>query len=167
VTAPPNPDFERIVRESFARQSFMAALGASLAEVAPGRVTIAAPFSAALCQQNGYLHAGVLTSIADSACGYAALTLARPGHDVLAVEFKISLLRPARAKRFEARARVLRAGRTLTAAAADVYGLGVEGAGEGEGESVGGEPVSPSTEAEELVASMLSTVISRSISGRS
>jgi uncharacterized protein (TIGR00369 family) len=171
VSGPPNPDFERTVRESFARQSFMAALGASMEEVTPGRVTIAVPFSPALCQQNGYLHAGVLTSIADSACGYAALTLARPGHDVLAVEFKISLLRPARAKRFEARARVLRAGRTLTAAAADVYGLGVEGEGGGEGggdrEGAPGGAAPDSRAGEELVASMLSTVISRSISERS
>jgi uncharacterized protein (TIGR00369 family) len=140
---PRNPDFERVVRESYARQSFMASLGATLEEVAPGRVTIAVPFSERLCQQNGFLHAGVLTSIADSACGYAALTLAPPGHDVLAVEFKISLLRPARARRFVARGRVLRAGRTLTGAAADVFGAdGDRGA-------------------EELVASMLSTVISR------
>jgi len=140
---PPNPDFERVVRESFGRQSFMESLGATLEEVAPGRVTIAASFSERLCQQNGFLHAGVLTSIADSACGYAALTLAPPGHDVLAVEFKISLLRPARARRFVARGRVLRAGRTLTAAAADVFGSGESGEGE------------------ELVATMLSTVISR------
>src|ERR1051326_2784319 len=118
----PHPDFERTVRDSFARQSFMAALGATLEEVAPGLVTVAVSHSDRLCQQNGFLHAGVLTSVADSACGYAALTLAPAGSDVLAVEFKISLLRPARAHRFVARARVLRAGRTLTAAAADVFG---------------------------------------------
>jgi uncharacterized protein (TIGR00369 family) len=138
---PRNPDYERTVRESFARQTFMASLGAVLEEVAPGRVEISVPFAERLCQQNGFLHAGVVTSIADSACGYAALTLAPPGHDVLAVEFKISLLRPARGERFEARARVLRSGRTLTAASAEVWGL------------AGGS--------EELVASMLSTVITR------
>lgn len=142
---PPNPDFEAVVRESFARQTFMATLGAVLEEVAPGRVSISAAFDERLCQQNGFLHAGVLTSIADSACGYAALTLARPGHDVLAVEFKINLIRPARASRYVARGRVLRAGRTLTAAAADVFGVDEEKRGV----------------REELVASMLSTVISR------
>lgn len=147
--APPNPDFERVVRESFARQTFMASLGATLEEVSPGRVAIAAVFDERLCQQNGFLHAGVITSIADSACGYAALTLAPAGHDVLAVEFKISLLRPARARRFVARGRVLRAGRTLTAAAADVFGVGAPGADGGDGAE------------EELVASMLSTVIAR------
>ena len=133
-----NPDFERIVRESFGRQSFMTTLGAVLDRVEPGAVDIGVPFSEALCQQNGFLHAGVLASVADSACGYAALTLAAPGQDVLAVEFKINLLRPARAARFVARARVLRAGRTLTVSRADVFGEG-----------------------EELVATMLSTVIAR------
>jgi uncharacterized protein (TIGR00369 family) len=138
-----NPDFEAVVRESFARQTFMAALGAVLEEVAPGRVAIAAPFRAEHAQQNGFLHAGVLTSIADSACGYAALTLAPAGHDVLAVEFKINLLRPAVARRFVARAEVLRAGRTLTVARADVFGTGESG--------------------DDLVASMMSTVIARPI----
>lgn len=140
---PPNPDFEAVVRESFARQTFMAALGATLEAVAPGRIAIAAPFRAEHAQQNGFLHAGVLTSIADSACGYAALTLAPAGHDVLAVEFKINLLRPAVAPRFVARAEVLRAGRTLTVARADVFGLRDSG--------------------EELVAAMMSTVIARPI----
>jgi uncharacterized protein (TIGR00369 family) len=139
----PNPDFEAVVRESFARQTFMTALGATLEEVEPGRVAIAVPFRAEHAQQNGFLHAGVITSIADSACGYAALTLAPAGYDVLAVEFKINLLRPAVAPRFLARAEVLRAGRTLTVARADVHGLGAPGDG--------------------LVAAMTSTVISRPI----
>jgi uncharacterized protein (TIGR00369 family) len=140
---PANPDFEAVVRESFARQTFMAALGATLEEVGPGRIAIAAPFRAEHAQQNGFLHAGVLTSIADSACGYAALTLAPAGYDVLAVEFKINLLRPAVAPRVLARAEVIRAGRTLTVARADVFGIGAEG--------------------EALVASMMSTVIARPI----
>ena len=136
--APRNPDFERAVRESFAKQTFMTTLGAALERVEPGAVDVAVPFSEALCQQNGYLHAGVLASVADSACGYAALTLAAPGQDVLAVEFKINLMRPARGARFVARAKVLRAGRTLTVSRADVFGDG-----------------------EELIATMLSTVIAR------
>ena len=136
--APRNPDFERAVRESFAKQTFMTTLGAALERVEPGAVDVAVPFSEALCQQNGFLHAGVLASVADSACGYAALTLAAPGQDVLAVEFKINLMRPARGARFVARAKVLRAGRTLTVSRADVFGDG-----------------------EELIATMLSTVIAR------
>jgi len=87
-----NEDYERLVRESFARQTFMATLGAELVRVAPGEVDIALPYSPALCQQNGFLHAGALSSIADSANGYAAFTLFPPGTDVLAVEFKINLL---------------------------------------------------------------------------
>ena len=137
----PNPDFAAVVRESFARQTFMSALGATLERVVPGEVEIATPFSTRHAQQHGYLHAGVLASIADSACGYAALTLAPAGHDVLAVEFKISLLRPATAPRFLAAGRVLRAGRTLTNAQAEVFG-----------ETNGRR---------ELVAVMLSTIIVR------
>jgi len=142
---PRNPDFEAAVRASFAQQTFMAALGAALELVEPGRVHIGARFDPSRCQQNGYLHAGVLTSIADSACGYAALSLAPPGYDVLAVEFKINLVRPASAPRFLACAEVLRAGRTLTVSRADVFGLGPEG--------------------RELVATMLSTVIARPAAG--
>src|SRR5512140_2631668 len=138
---PKNPDFERVVRERFARQTFMASLGATLEAVEPGAVRIGVPYAERLCQQNGYLHAGVLTSIADSACGYAAFTLSPAGHDVLAVEFKISLLAPARAPRFAARARVLRAGGTLVSCAADVVAVTAAG--------------------EELVATMLSTIITR------
>ncbi len=138
-----NPDFARLVRESFARQTAMAALGAELVRVGPGEVRIGMAHSPALAQQNGYLHAGVLATLADSACGYAAYTLAPPGTDVLAVEFAIRLLRPARAPRFEARARVrvLRPGETLTYCECQVFGLLAAG--------------------EELVATMLSTIVIR------
>lgn len=112
--------FEAVVRESFARQTFMATLGATLARVAPGEVDIALPFRADLVQQNGALHAGVLASIADSACGYAALTLMPEGANVLSVEFKLNLLAPATASSFLARARVVRSGGTLTVCTADV-----------------------------------------------
>ncbi len=120
---PPNPDFERTVRESFARQTMMASLGAVLRHVAPGAVTIALAHHPGFVQQHGFMHAGSIASIADSACGYAALSLAEPGADVLSVEFKINLLAPADAPHFEARGRVIRAGRTLTTCTADVYGL--------------------------------------------
>jgi uncharacterized protein (TIGR00369 family) len=138
---PSNPGFEALVRQSFARQAFMATLGARLERVAPGEVEVGVPFDPALGQQNGFLHAGVLASVADSACGYAALTLAPPDHDVLAVEFKISLLRPAAAPRFLACARVLRPGRTLTTCFAEVF-------------AVDGATRVP-------VAAMLSTIVSR------
>jgi uncharacterized protein (TIGR00369 family) len=108
------------VRDSLQRQSFMRLLGAHAPVVEPGHVVIELPFRADLCQQNGYLHAGVATSVADSACGYAALTLMPSGSDVLSVEFKVNLLAPGRGDVFRADARVVRAGRTLTVCQAEV-----------------------------------------------
>jgi uncharacterized protein (TIGR00369 family) len=138
---PKNPDFEAVVRESFRRQSFMATLGARLTHLEPGGVELTLPFSPAFCQQNGYLHAGALASVADSANGYAALTLAPTDSDVLAVEFKINLLAPGQGTSFVARGRVLRPGRTLTVCLAEVFAR--------------------SNAEESLVATMLSTIIVR------
>lgn len=87
-----DPDYERRVRESFARQQVMTLFGASLLRVAPGEVDILLPFRDDLTQQHGYLHAGVVATIADSACGYAALTLAAPETGVLTIEYKVNLL---------------------------------------------------------------------------
>lgn len=109
-----DPGFEQRVRGSFARQQFMATIGASLELVRPGEVFIALPFSAALTQQHGYLHAGVIASVIDSACGYAALSLMEPGAGVMSVEFKVNLLAPAAGNRFVAVGRVVKSGRTLT-----------------------------------------------------
>ena len=111
------------VRDSLGRQSFLRLLGAEATVVEPGHVVIELPFRDDLCQQNGFLHAGVLTSVADSACGYAALTLMPAGSDVLSVEFKVNLLSPGRGDRFRADARVVRSGRTLTVCQADVHAL--------------------------------------------
>ena len=109
-----DPDFEARVRSSFATQRFMATLGATLARVELGLVEIALPFRDDLTQQNGYLHAGVGTSVVDSACGYAALTVMEPGRNVLSVEFKVNMLAPAAGTEFLATGRVVRAGRTIT-----------------------------------------------------
>lgn len=111
---PRDPEYAARVRESFARQRFMATLGARLDGVAPGEVAIALPFAESLTQQHGFLHAGAVTAVVDSACGYAALSLMEPGAAVLSVEFKINLLAPAAGLRFRARGRVVRSGRTLT-----------------------------------------------------
>jgi uncharacterized protein (TIGR00369 family) len=116
----PDPDFESRVRASFAKQAFMAMLGATLTEVKPGAVTIELPFRADLTQQHGFLHAGAVASVADSACGYAALSLMTPGAAVLSVEFKINLLKPAAGTRFRAVGQVVRAGRTLTVCSGEV-----------------------------------------------
>ena len=120
---PRDPDFETRVRASFARQQFMTLLGARLERVAAGEVCIRLPFQPALTQQHGFLHAGVVTSVVDSACGYAALTLMEPGAAVLSVEFKVNLLAPARGREFVAVGRVVRAGRTLTVCTGEVRAL--------------------------------------------
>ena len=120
---PQDVDFETRVRESFARQRAMATFGARLVRVAPGAVEIELPFRDDLTQQHGYLHAGVVTAIVDSACGYAALTLTPPGAEVLSVEFKINLLAPAAGELLVARARVVRAGRNVTVCAGDAFML--------------------------------------------
>jgi uncharacterized protein (TIGR00369 family) len=113
-------DFAARVRASFGRQRFMATLGATLEHVVPGEVTIAFTHRDALTQQHGFLHAGVMTAIADSACGYAALSLMEPGAGVLSVEFKVNMLAPAVGERFVATGRVVRSGRTLTVCAGEV-----------------------------------------------
>lgn len=117
---PRDPDYERRVRDSFDRQRMMHLLGAELTVVRPGHVEIVLGFREDLTQQHGFLHAAVVTAIADSACGYAALTLMARGRDVLSVEFKVNLLAPAAGERFIAVGRVIRSGRTLTVCAADV-----------------------------------------------
>jgi uncharacterized protein (TIGR00369 family) len=119
----PDPDFAARVRASFERQAFMATVGASIVSVAPGEVVLEVPHRDDLTQQHGYLHAGVIAAVADSACGYAAFTLMPAEHAVLSVEFKTNLLAPARGERFRATARVVRAGRTLTVCTAEVVGV--------------------------------------------
>jgi len=118
---PSNPLFATEVRDSFARQTAMTTIGAELVSVVPGAVQISLPYRADLTQQNGYLHAGIVTTIADSACGYAAYTLMPPNSAVLSVEFKVNLLRPAKGEEFLAIAEVLKPGRTLTVVRADVF----------------------------------------------
>src|ERR1700746_2040473 len=113
ATFPPGDPAQQSRGEtSFERQALMKLLGASLERVAPGAVDIRLPFRGDLTQQHGFLHAGVTTSIADSACGYAAFTLMPPGAAVLTVEFKVNLMAPAAGETFVARGRVVRAGRT-------------------------------------------------------
>jgi uncharacterized protein (TIGR00369 family) len=119
----PDPDFAARVRASFARQTFMTTLGAELATVEPGLVVIELAFRNDLVQQHGFLHAGVVTSVVDSACGYAALSLMSAGAGVVSVEFKVNLMAPAVGERFRATGRVVRAGRTLTVCAGEMHAL--------------------------------------------
>jgi uncharacterized protein (TIGR00369 family) len=111
---------EERITASFKLQGFMEALAAELVLVEQGEVHIALPFSKALTQQHGYVHAGAITSILDSACGYAALTLAPPDCEVVTAEFKINLMRPAIGERFLALGKVQNAGRRLTVCTGEV-----------------------------------------------
>lgn len=108
------------VRDSFDRQALLSTLGASLAEVSEGDVAIRLNFGAHLCQQHGFVHAGAIAAIADSACGYACLSAMPLGSAVLSVEFKINLLAPAKGEYFIARGRVVRMGRSIGVATAEV-----------------------------------------------
>jgi uncharacterized protein (TIGR00369 family) len=118
---PQDTDFEARVRASFARQRVMETIGARLSRVAPGEVSIELPFREDLTQQHGYLHAGIVAAVIDSACGYAAMSLAPAGAEVLSIEFKLNLMSPARGEQFVARARVKRAGRNVTVCMGDLF----------------------------------------------
>lgn len=118
-----NPAFADEIRQSFAKQTIMGLIGGELTLIEPGVVEISLSYRTDLTQQHGYVHAGIVTTIADSACGYAAYSLMPPDSDVLAVEFKVNLLRPAKGDKFVARAEVIKPGRTLTVVRADVVAI--------------------------------------------
>ena len=117
------PDHVRRCRESFERQPIMATLRASLAVPEPGLALVEIQFDPGLLQQTGYFHAGVAATIADSAGGFAALSMMPTGSEVLAVEFKINYLAPGRGDRLRATARCLKSGRTLSICTVAVHAL--------------------------------------------
>jgi uncharacterized protein (TIGR00369 family) len=117
---PAGSAFEARIREAFEAQGLVRLLGAELLASAPGRVEIGLPFRPELGQQDGFFHGGVLATLADDAAGFAALGLMPPGHRVLTVEFKINFLAPGIGERAIARGEVVRSGRTLTVARAEV-----------------------------------------------
>jgi uncharacterized protein (TIGR00369 family) len=116
-----DPEFEKRVRASFARQGLMSTFAARLDRVDAGLVEIVVPFADRLTQQDGFLHAGVVIAAMDSACGYAALSLMEPDFRVLTVELKVNLLSVASGARLLARGQVMRPGRTLTVCRGDAY----------------------------------------------
>lgn len=120
---PQDPDFAERVRGSFALQGAMATIGATLGEIAPGRVVIELPWQQALTQQHGFLHAGMVAAALDSACGYAASTLMPADAGVLTIEFKINLLAPAQGTRFRMEGTVLKPGRTITVTEGRAFAL--------------------------------------------
>ena len=117
----PDSDFSTRVRGSFARQGLMGLIGGRLTRVDPGAVDIELPFSPEISQQHGFFHGGAIASIADSAGGYAALTLFESTDAVLTVEFKVNFCAPAKGDRLEAQGRVIKPGRTLTLTDIEVY----------------------------------------------
>lgn len=131
--------FERKVRASFQRQGFMRTIGAKMTSVGRGTVEIQLPFSRKLSQQKGFVHGAAITAILDSACGYAALSIAPEDAEVLSVEFKVNFVAPAVGERFVARAAVKRNGKMLSVCTADAF-------------AVNGKQ-------EKLIATMLTTII--------
>ena len=122
-----DPDFEARVRASFARQSAMTTVGASLVSVLPGRVSIELPFADHITQQHGFVHGGVVAAVLDSACGYAASSLMGPEDGVLSIEFKVNLLAPAQGQRFRMDGEVLKPGRTITVTEARAFAIDAQG----------------------------------------
>ena len=137
---PMDPNYEARVRSGFEKQNVMKTIGAILTRVAPGEVVIELSYDASLTQQHGYLHAGIVTTVVDSACGYAAYTLMAPDSEVLTIEYKVNFMAPARGERFKGIGKVLRSGRTITVCSGDV--------------------VANENGKEEVVATMLATMIS-------
>ncbi len=124
---PADPDYERRARDSFARQAVMSTIGAALEAVAPGRAVVTIDHRAELTQQHGFLHAGIVATALDSACGYAAFTLMPADAAVLTVEFKVNLLAPARGPRLRCEAAVTKAGRTISVVDGRAVQLGDDG----------------------------------------
>jgi uncharacterized protein (TIGR00369 family) len=120
---PQDPAFAERVRASFDKQGAMHTIGATLARVEPGHVVIELPWQKGLTQQHGFLHAGMLATALDSACGYAASTLMPADAGVLTIEFKINLLAPAQGERFRMEGTVLKPGRTITVTEGRAYAL--------------------------------------------
>lgn len=118
-----DPDYQARVTASFARQQVMHTLGLTIARLAPGEIELAMPFASAFTQQHGFIHAGIVTTALDSACGYAAYSLMPAGSDVLTVEFKTNLLAPARGEGFVFRGKVIKPGRTITVCEGQAFAL--------------------------------------------
>jgi uncharacterized protein (TIGR00369 family) len=118
---PKNPDYRAVAAATFDRQQAMRTLRISIARLEAGEVDLSMPYSLDWTQQNGFVHAGIITAGLDTACGIAAFTLMPPGSDILTVEFKTNLLAPAKGERFAFRARVVKAGRTLTVCEARAF----------------------------------------------
>ncbi len=117
---PSDPNYESRIQNSFNKQEVMKTIGAKLIKVIPGEVHIGFNFLESLTQQHGYIHAGIITSVVDSACGYAAYTLMPEESEVLTIEYKVNFMFPAKGNRFKGVGRVLKPGRNITVCSGDV-----------------------------------------------
>ena len=123
----PQQDFEERVRASFSRQRAMQTIGAELTMVRPGVVEIEMPYDEALTQQHGFLHAGIVSTALDSACGFAAFSLMSADASVLTIEFKVNLLAPGKGERFLFRGTVTKPGRTIMVADGQAFAFAADG----------------------------------------
>lgn len=121
--SPRNPDYAARVRDSFARQKFIAMIGAEIENLSPGRCVIGVAYRAELTQQHGYFHGGLVGTMADMAAGYAAFSLADADSSILTVEYKLNLLEPGEGERLVADARVVRGGKRVSVCEVDVWTL--------------------------------------------
>ncbi len=124
---PKHPDYAAKVEKSFADQAVMETIGASIEAISPGEIEIEFPYQSSLTQQNGFIHAGIVSTVLDSACGYAAFTLMPEDASVLTIEFKINLLSPAKGDRFRGYGKVKKAGRNISVAEAELYAFSDQG----------------------------------------
>lgn len=115
-----NPSFAEDIRSSFAKQGFLGAIGARLALIEPGHAVIELDYASNVTQQQGFFHGAAIGAIADVAGGYATLSLLPAGSEVVTVEYKINFVKPARGERLIARGTVVRAGKSLSVARAEV-----------------------------------------------
>lgn len=120
---PLDPEVENRVRNSFAHQGLINTLKGRIAHISPGELHIEAPFDERFTQQDGFLHAGIVTTLMDSACGYAAYTLMPADSRVLSVEFKVNFLSPAQGERFRAEGKVAKSGRTISVCEGKLFAL--------------------------------------------
>ena len=118
---PPDSNYMTRIRDNFYKQTAMQTIGATLGEIHPGEVHVELPYSDHIVQQDGFLHAGIVTTIVDSACGYAAFTLMPANSRVLSIEFKVNLMSPAIGERFVAIGKVIKPGRTITVCSGEVF----------------------------------------------
>lgn len=124
---PKHPDYAAKVEKSFAEQAVMDTIGASIEVIGAGEIEIEFPYQPSLTQQNGFIHAGIVSTVLDSACGYAAFSLMPEDASVLTIEFKVNLLSPAKGERFRGYGKVKKTGRTISVAEAELYAFSDQG----------------------------------------